>query len=849
MPFAPLTLQPGVNTEATPTALRAGFAQAMLSRFRSGFFEKMGGWVRYYAFALAGAPRALQAWLDLNGSPWLAIGTTEVLDVIDENDNLTSITPQTKTTDSSPNFSTTASSATVTVTDSNISNPTTYDTVELRTPVAVGGIVLSGSYQIASILSATQFTITAADSATTTRANATITAITAANPGSVTTSGAHGFSSGDLIYISGVVGMTQVNNRLFTITSTGANTFTIGVNTSAYTAYSSAGTASPSSVPFFTTTAASSSVTVTLQDHGLSAGGSIVFPLTTTLQKSTVTITNASPAVVTWLFPVAGHGMSGGETIVFTTTGTLPSGLTAGTTYYVLAAGITATTFRVSVTPGGTAINTGSAGSGIHTGTVGAMTVQGTYSVLSVTDVDNFVIAADTAAVANSVDPMNSGNVEFKYYIALGAAAAGGTAYSFSTYSSGPYSGTGASSTAQTGTAITATDWTLDNWNATLIACPANGGIYAWTPNTGFQNEQLIATAPLYNSGVIVAAPRLALLAYGSTVTKDIGLAQDPLVYKVSDLNDYTFWETNVVNPTTGATSQAFESRIPTGNAIKAAIAAPNQLYLWTDLDLWTLNYVNLPQIWDQQQAAANCGTVGRHAVGKTRGVIVWWGANNFYGMKGGAVDIIPCTIWKSVFQNINRTYADRCHVVPVESANEFWFYWPSADSTGECDLLAKWNLADNLWDGPHSNIARSAGIGQSVVGNPVLATPTGLLYQHETGYDADGQPIIPILTTGEFYLSEGQDFVFVDQFFPDFFYTTADGSTPSAIIQVTFYVKDYPGDTARTYGPFNMTSTTTKLDVRFRGRMCQIQMTSTDTGSYWRLGKPYLRISSSGRR
>ena len=70
---------------------------------------------------------------------------------------------------------------------------------------------------------------------------AAITGISQANPGSVTQV-AHGYSNGDQVYISGVVGMTQVNGKYFTVTSTGANTYTIGVDTSSYTAYSSGGT-------------------------------------------------------------------------------------------------------------------------------------------------------------------------------------------------------------------------------------------------------------------------------------------------------------------------------------------------------------------------------------------------------------------------------------------------------------------------------------------------------------------------------------------------------------------------------------------------------------------------------
>ena len=70
----------------------------------------------------------------------------------------------------------------------------------------------------------------------------TITAITRANPG-VVTAVAHGFSTGNRIAFSSVVGMTQVNGNVYTITVIDEDTFSI-VNTSSFTAYSSAGTAS-----------------------------------------------------------------------------------------------------------------------------------------------------------------------------------------------------------------------------------------------------------------------------------------------------------------------------------------------------------------------------------------------------------------------------------------------------------------------------------------------------------------------------------------------------------------------------------------------------------------------------
>lgn len=77
----------------------------------------------------------------------------------------------------------------------------------------------------------------------------------------------------------------------------------------------------------------------------------------------TVTISSAEPGVISW----AGHGLENGTPIVFSTTGALPTGLTAGTTYYVVAAATDS--FSVAATVGGAAIDTSSAGSGVHTAT------------------------------------------------------------------------------------------------------------------------------------------------------------------------------------------------------------------------------------------------------------------------------------------------------------------------------------------------------------------------------------------------------------------------------------------------------------------------------------------------
>lgn len=691
MPFGALTLKPGVNVEPTSTALQAGYATSQLVRFRAGFVEKLGGFIKFFAFALSGVPRAMQAWQDLNNLDWLAVGTTGVagtaaLDVI-TSDNLTNISPQTKTTNFAPNFTTTISTPNVTVTDSNIANVTTRDSIEFLTPVSVGGLILSGPYPIDLVLGTTSYRIIAADNATA------------------------------------------------SVSNTGT-------------------------VPAFATTSGSALVDVTLANHGLSAGGSIVFPISTT---------------------------------------------------------------------------------------VGGIIILGTYTVVSVTSANVFVIAGANTASATTTGSMNSGQARLVYYIAIGPVAAG-TGYSISTYSTGSYSGTGSSSSQQTGTNIAATDWTLDNWGSTLLSNPADGGIYQWTPNAGLQNAQLIAAAPIYASGILVSTPAQILLAYGVAVEKDIGVEQDPLTYSWSDQLDFEYWTPNETNPSTGIASQAGNNRIPTGSGIAAGLAAPQQTLLWTDLDLWAISYVGPPgTVFSQTKIGSNCGAISRHGVAQMGGIVYWWGRNNFYALTGGGPQVIPCTVWDVVFQDLDADNTDKCWIETVTSFNEVWFWFPSeSGGLGQCDTYAKVNVLDGSWD--YGTLSRSIGIDQSVLGNPIMATPTGVLYSHETGYNNDGQPLVWSFTTGWTYIAEGEDFVVVDQFLPDFKYGLFNGAD-TAIIQITFEVIDNQGDTPRSYGPYSMSASTNKLDVRFRGRQVRITMTANDLNTFVRLGKCRFRFALSGRR
>ena len=107
---------------------------------------------------------------------------------------------------------------------------------------------------------------------------------------------------------------------------------------------------------------------------------------------------------------------------------------------------------------------------------------------------------------------------------------------------------------------------------------------------------------------------------------------------------------------------------------------------------------------------------------------------------------------------------------------------------------------------------------------------------------------MLPQWSTGYFALAEGEDFSFVDFFAPDMRFGPWLGSQ-NASVQFTFSSKEYVGDTGTTYGPYTVTSSTQYLPLRIRGRFLSISMASSDSNTFWRMGRPRFRIAPAGRR
>jgi hypothetical protein len=469
------------------------------------------------------------------------------------------------------------------------------------------------------------------------------------------------------------------------------------------------------------------------------------------------------------------------------------------------------------------------------------VTIQGAYDIVSVADSNHFSISASTQATASSSFSMNGGNVELVYYIALGPPPVG-SGYGLGGYGLGGY-GTGTTSSDQTGTPITATDWTQDNWGQILLACPRGGGIYYWDPTGGFQNASLISSGPIFNNGIFVSMSQQILIAWGSSIHQGIGYQKQPMLVQWSSSGDFFDWAAS-------ATNQAGNFTIPIGSQIMGGIAVSNVNLIWTDLDLWAMNYVGPPNVYGFTKIGAGSGLVSAHGALQLRGSVFWMGLTNFYVYNGNGVSVIPCPVWDAVFQNLNTNFLQNVRAMPNTPFNEAGWEYPSlASSNGECDSYVKFNITEPgaPWD--YGPLQRSAWIDQSALGMPISASPNGIIYLQETTPDADGQPLVSSTTTGFFYLQEGEDFSFVDQVIPNFKWQTFPNTGASAQIQISFNVFNYEGDTPRVYGPYTVTSATKFIPVRFRGRFMSVTISSQDIGSFWRLGSIKFRFSATGRR
>ena len=397
-------------------------------------------------------------------------------------------------------------------------------------------------------------------------------------------------------------------------------------------------------------------------------------------------------------------------------------------------------------------------------------------------------------------------------------------------------------------TTIEARQWSLDNFGEDLIATVLNGGTFKWDLSAGVGVRAVaIPNAPTQSRSNLVSTPDRHLLLFGTQPT--IGtVGQDDLLIRFSNQEDIETYAATAENT-------AGSLRIADGSRIIGATRSRGAIMVWTDTSLHALQFIGPPFTFGLRQLGQNCGLMGQHAAIDINGNSFWMSQSSFY-VFDGSVKKLPCTVEQAVFSNISITASENAYVGHNDEFNEIIWFYASANAT-RIDRQVTYNYIENTWW--TGSLDRTTWVDREVfqipLGTEYLPSATGnvsviqgltsgasVIYQHETGNDADGAAMTAFITSGAVGITEGEDFAFVRRYIPDI-------QNQSGTLNMDLNFLDYPNDTTATTKSSSFTSSTDKVDLRGRGRQFTANIVSNTTGTAWRLGTIRFDIQPDGRR
>ena len=421
--------------------------------------------------------------------------------------------------------------------------------------------------------------------------------------------------------------------------------------------------------------------------------------------------------------------------------------------------------------------------------------------------------------------------------------------------------------------------WSIDNFGDKAICLIHDSACFEWDSSLGNATETratIISGAPTASRHMVVSTPDRHLVFYGTETTIGDTSTQDDMFIRFSDQEDI-----NTYAPT--ATNTAGTQRLADGSQIRGAIRGRDALYIWTDTALFTQRFVGSPFTFAFSQVGTNCGLVGQNACVEVDGAAYWMSENGFFRY-AGKLESLPCLVEDHVYDDINLASGNQ--MVSAGLNNLFgeviWFY-PSAtsdvinkqvtynyfDSSPQRPVWTVGTLSRTMWKDsavfglPHAlEYDADTDTSFDVVGNTEGRTA---YYEHETGTDQNKNgtitAVLSNISSGDFDITaqraptgqqtgiatlrgDGEFLMKIRRFIPDFISQT--GTT-----RVTLELRNFPNDTqaSSSLGPFDVTTSTKKVDTRARARAIALKIENTAVDQSWKLGTFRLDIQPDGRR
>ena len=376
---------------------------------------------------------------------------------------------------------------------------------------------------------------------------------------------------------------------------------------------------------------------------------------------------------------------------------------------------------------------------------------------------------------------------------------------------------------------------------------------------------------PIYQNCLLISDTSRFVFCMGAN---DLGSTiQDPLLIRWSDQESFTDW-------TPAPTNQAGDVRLSHGSKIVATNQSRQEILVWTDSALYSLQYLGPPVIWGTQLMADNISIAGPNAVAYANGVSYWMGVDKFYKYDGRS-QTLTCDLLRFIFEDINKAQFAQVYASTNEGFNEIWWFYCSItgpDGTGTVlnpntvvDRYVIYNYVENQGAGAwyYGTMGRTAWLDSGIRNYPLAATYDHNLVDHELGLDDDttGTPIAieSYISSAEFDIDDGYKFGFVWRVLPDITFSGSTAASPS----VTMYLKPLQNSGSGYNSPVSVGGSTTpsgaaavtrtailpieeftgQINTRVRGRQLVMEVRSTALGVQWQLGSPRLDIRQDGRR
>jgi hypothetical protein len=340
---------------------------------------------------------------------------------------------------------------------------------------------------------------------------------------------------------------------------------------------------------------------------------------------------------------------------------------------------------------------------------------------------------------------------------------------------------------------------------------------------------------------------------YGLGDTYNI-VPANPMLIRWCDQEDITQWSPQ-------ATNQAGSLQLSRGSEIIQAYQARQEVLVWTDIALYSLQYQGPPTVWGAQLVGDNISIVGQNCVAYANGVAYWMGKDKFY-LYNGNIATLKCDLRQYVFGDINTAQYNQIFASTNEGFNEVWWFYCSADSS-TVDRYVVYNYVEDIWY--YGSLARTAWLDSGLRDYPIAATYSFNLVEHEKGVDDNttGTPaaISAYIESAELGLNDTEDeMLFIKRVLPDITFRGSTAVSPSGTLTLQPLLNSGSGYNSplSVGGSSNAAVTRTatapieqftgQVFIRIRGRQFSMKFESSALGVQWQLGSMRFDMRPDGR-